>query len=49
LITESDNLGAQQFYGRHGWQMVDDTARALDGRTLVRIQKYIGSGTPCVG
>lgn len=49
LITESDNLGVQQFYGRHGWQMVDDTARALDGRTLVRIQKYIGSGTPCVG
>lgn len=49
LITESDNRGAQQFYGRHGWLVVDDTARALDGRTLVRIHKYIGFETPCVG
>jgi ribosomal protein S18 acetylase RimI-like enzyme len=49
LITESDNRGAQQFYGRHGWQVMDNTARALDGRTLVRIHKYLGLGTPCVG
>ncbi len=49
LITELDNLGAQQFYGRHGWQVMDDTAHALDGRTLVRIQKHIGMQTPCVG
>ena len=49
LITESDNRGAQQFYGRHGWQVMDDTARALDGRLLIRIHKYIGFETPCVG
>lgn len=49
LVTERDNSGAQQFYGRHGWHVMDDTARLLDGRTLVRIQKYIGVQTPCVG
>lgn len=49
LTTELDNLGAQQFYERHGWQVINGTSHALDGRTLVRIQKHIGVQTPCVG
>ena len=49
LITELDNCGAQQFYRRRGWKVMDDTTQALDGRTLVRIQKYIGGQAPCAG
>jgi len=49
LVTERDNHGARQFYASHGWHVMDDTARALDGRALMRMQKHIGVQSPCVG
>ncbi len=48
LVTELDNLGAQRFYVRYGWQVRSDTAHALDGRTLVRIQRAIRDDVTCV-
>lgn len=47
LVTELDNIGAQRFYARHGWQVMEDTAHALDGRTLVRMERQLGTRAAC--
>jgi ribosomal protein S18 acetylase RimI-like enzyme len=47
LVTEADNVGAQRFYVRHGWHVMDDTSQALDGRTLVRMQRVLDDETAC--
>lgn len=48
LVTEEDNLGAQRFYVRHGWQVMYGTSHALDGRTLVRMQRVLAEEAACV-
>lgn len=47
LVTELDNTGAQRFYSHHGWHVMADTAHALDGRTLVRMQRHLRTEAAC--
>lgn len=47
LVTELDNHGAQRFYARHGWHVMEGTAHAHDGRTLVRMQRHLGARVAC--
>jgi ribosomal protein S18 acetylase RimI-like enzyme len=49
LVTELDNKGAQRFYSQHGWHVMADPAHALDGRTLVRMERHLRTQAACVG